>query len=105
MNPMQAQLDKSGAPIKSSNTRLYFPGSILVSLPPGSHMVRHFGEDALAMMVSNSSCAAVLAAILGGGWVLGAPRVLFMVEGGIGGGSRSEVRGQGRTWSGRSKEG
>ena len=50
MNPMQAQLDKSGAPIKSSNTRLYFPGSLLASLPPGSHMVRHWGVDAIAMM-------------------------------------------------------
>ena len=52
MNAMQAPLDKSGAPIKGANTRLYFPGSLLASLPPGSHMVRHFGEDAIAMMTN-----------------------------------------------------
>ena len=52
MNAMQAPLDKKGAPIKAGNTRLYFPGSILASLPPGSHMVRHWGEDAVAMMAN-----------------------------------------------------
>ena len=52
LNAMQAPLDKKGAPIKAGNTRLYFPGSILASLPPGSHMVRHWGEDAIAMMAN-----------------------------------------------------
>ena len=52
LNAMQVQLDSKGAPIKASNTRLYFPGSILASLPPGSHMVRHWGEDAVAMMAN-----------------------------------------------------
>ena len=52
MNAMQAPLDKKGAPIKAGNTRLYFPGSILASLPPVSHMVRHWGEDAIAMMAN-----------------------------------------------------
>ena len=52
MNAMQAPLDKKGAPIKAGNTRLYFPGSLLASLPPGSHMVRHWGEDAVAMMAN-----------------------------------------------------
>ena len=52
MNAMQAPLDKKGAPIKAANTRLYFPGSLLASLPPGSHMERHWGEDAVAMMTN-----------------------------------------------------
>jgi hypothetical protein len=58
MNAMPVELDPSGAPgyagrpIKASNTRLYFPGSLLASLPPGSHMVRHWGDDAVAMMAN-----------------------------------------------------